>query len=123
MNNDDAKAFLALTGLAKHQTPEAYAKAREAHPSLSDEELLSLALATEEQRNRALLGVSVKIPPSRRISCWSQEGPAVRALLECGHEVRVHPSRTNRVARCRRCLEIENYEILENVSGQKVRTT
>jgi len=122
VNNEDAKAFLALTSLAKHQTSEAYTKAREAHPGLSDEELLGLALDTEERRNRALLGISVKIPPSRRISCWSQDGTTAKAILECGHEVRIHLNRTNRVARCRRCLELENYAILENVSGKKIRT-
>lgn len=114
---------MALINLARDQSEEAYAKAGAVCQGLSNEELLALAKTTEEARNRALLGICVRIPPSRRISCWTKEGSTAKAILECGHEVRIHVNRTHRVARCRRCLEKENREILENMRGKKIRTT
>lgn len=119
MNDIDPKAFLALMHLArKGGTQEALQCAREYFPECSDAELAQLAGEAEEARNRALLAIAVKVPPTRKVTCWSQDGTSATAILECGHVARIRPNQTSRLARCRRCLDQENRDIVENLSGQ-----
>ena len=118
MHDIAPRAFLALMNLARKQTEETLSCARKHYPECTDEELLQLAGDAERQRNRDLLSIAVKVPPTRKVSCWSREGEVVTAILECGHVTRVRPNQTARVARCRRCLEEENRDIVENLSGQ-----
>jgi hypothetical protein len=125
------RAFLTLTGLARHlqdrdngsreEYQAALDKAKEYFPNENTGSLHVRAILAEKERNMGCLETALRVPGDQPIvKRDDQEGKWLHVTLECGHQARVRKTNGEwpKKAPCRMCHQKMLREIRKNQKGK-----